>query len=81
VLSQVFAQGNMNGIAVQQVSPSYLVRGFHAAFELGAVLSLAALILVIAIIIWRRRGKEVPPEVPAETLPRAAFERYMFVYP
>ena len=81
VLSQVFAQGSMNGISVQAASPADLVRGFHAAFELGAVLSLAALILVIAIIIWRRRGVEISPEVPEEMVQGPAVERYMFVYP
>jgi hypothetical protein len=81
VLSQVFAQGSMNGIAIQQVAPADLVRGFHAAFELGAVLSLAALLLVLAIIIWRRRGVEISPEVPEEMVQGPAVERYMFVYP
>ncbi|MCX6692919.1 MAG: hypothetical protein NTW33_12975, partial [Methanoregula sp.] len=65
----------------QQVSPADLVRGFHAAFELGAVLSLAALLLVIAIIIWRRSGVEISPEVQEEAVQGPAVERYMFVYP
>jgi hypothetical protein len=81
VLSQVFAQGSMNGIAIQQVSPEDLVRGFHAAFELGAVLSLAALLLVLAIIIWRRKGSKISPEVREEAAIAPAVERYMFVYP
>ena len=81
VLTHVFAQGSMNGIAVQQVPPADLVQGFHAAFQLGAILSFAALLLVIAIIIWRRRKEKILPEVREEAAQGPAVERYMFVYP
>ncbi|MDD4137472.1 MAG: hypothetical protein PHT99_06210 [Methanoregula sp.] len=69
------------GVSLESAPPGILDAGFQAAFHLGAVLSLCALIIVVIVIVQKWSADEVYYETGPETRARTTPEYYLYVYP
>jgi DHA2 family metal-tetracycline-proton antiporter-like MFS transporter len=70
-----------SGAALGSIPPGILDQGFRAAFSLGAVLSLVALIIVVIVIVQKWSDDEVYYEAGPVTSDRTTPEYYLYIYP
>ncbi len=81
LLAGITTGGSENGMILETVPPAILDEGFRAAFSLGAVLSLCALIIVVIVIVHKWSADETYYEAGPGVSDRTTPEYYLYVYP